>query len=437
MSCFSNVFQDGEELLIDYSDRLTGEISGEMGGPKKTWREIPLHTDGLLWSRPWRGPMCWAALDQFCESLALNEQHKLSRFRAISRSKCHTLHCWCPLAHLLCTLNPGHIWAWTTHSQMVHSMLIHPQMPHERVGKRRHFHLDRQETQQCATAMSQCSLLGLGEVAKELFCFLPIDATQQHELRWQVSLVVDNISLWQLLPPLTSCGPLACDPGSLSTLLCFRPLVGLFGNEDVDLRKMVDSDWAFPSFAFWNYELDAGKSICQVSSCSPMICQAPVAAFAVYPFAPCGCKRLVHKHRRFLLDPNKKSYGKISHEIWQKIGSAKEKNRLKCQFLFEKNWCDLSSCPKRWPATIQNPNDFSCEVLLWLADLPLTDRGSCSPKKGPTSYSFFFGGEWNSWTLIHWGFSHIFVARMHINSQAVFYWEVPTFGRSMRPSAAP
>lgn len=138
--------------------------------------------------------------------------------------------------------------------------------------------------------------------------------------------------------------------------------------------------------------------------------------------------------------PGKKSYGKISHEIWQKIGSAKEKNRLKCQFLFEKNWCDLSSCPKRWPATIQNPNDFSCEVLLWLADLPLTDRGSCSPKKGPTSYSFFFWGEWNSWTLIHWGFSHIFVARMHINhinSQAVFYWEVPTFGRSMRPSAAP
>ena len=180
MSCFSNVFQDGEELLIDYSDRLTGEISGEMGGPKIC---IRMAYCGAIHDVDQCVEQLWI---NFVKAWLWNEQHKLSRFTAISRSKCHTLHCWCPLAHLLCTLNPGHIWAWTTHSQMVHSMLIHPQMSHERVGKRRHFHLDRQETQQCATAMSQCSLLGLGEVAKELFCFLPIDATQQHELRWQV-----------------------------------------------------------------------------------------------------------------------------------------------------------------------------------------------------------------------------------------------------------
>ena len=367
--------------------------------------------------------MCWAALDQFCESLALNEQHKLSRFRSISRSKCHTWHCWCPSAHLLCTLNPTHIWAWTTHSQMLHSILIHPQMSHERVGKRKHFHLDRQETQQCATAMSQCSLLGLGEVAKELFCFLPIDATQQHELRWQV-FISCNISLWQLLPPLTFWCPLVCDPGSLSTLLCFRPLVGFvwqrrcWSQEDGWLRLSI---FVFCFLKLWTWCWQVHLSSCK--SYSPWFCQAPVAAFAVYPFAPCGCKRLVHKHRRFLLDPKKNPMGKSHMKSFRKLDQLKKKNRKMVPiFIWEKLVFIYHLVLRGDRQQSRIPTIFRCEVLLWLADLPLTDRGSCFTKEGTHKLQFFFWGEWNSWTLIHWGFSHIFVARMHINhinSQAV------------------
>ena len=273
------------------------------------------------------GPMCWAALDQFCEGLALNEQHKLSRFRAISRSKCHTWHRWCPSAHLLSTLNPTHIWAWTTHSQMIHSMLIHPQMSHERVGKRRHFHLDRQETQQCATAMSQCSLLGLGEVAKELFCFLPIDATQQHELRWQV-FISCNISFWQLLPPLTFWGPLVCDPGSLF----HSPMLQAFGRIVWQTKILISGRWLtqiehFRFLVFWNYGLDAGKSILSSFLHIPHDLPGPCCGLCRLSLCTLRLQAFGPQASEVPAWPAKKSYGKISHEIWQKIGSAKQKKQ--------------------------------------------------------------------------------------------------------------
>ena len=37
-------------------------------------------------------------------------------------------------------------------------------------------------------------------------------------------------------------------------------------------------------------------------------------------------------------------------------------------------------------------------------------------------FFFFFEGNENSWTLIHWGFSHIFVARMHVLPASCFLW---------------
>lgn len=108
------------------------------------------------------------------------------------------------------------------------------------------------------------------------------------------------------------------------------PMLQAFRLDCLATKMLISGRWLtqiehFRLLVFETMDLMLASPFVKLQIIFPMICQAPVAAFAVYPFAPCGCKRLVHKHRRFLLDPKKNPMGKSHMKFDKKLDQLNKK----------------------------------------------------------------------------------------------------------------